>query len=193
MWQLLRPALVMLALLTLLTGVLYPLAITAAAQALFPTQANGSLVTAKGSVVGSALIGQGTAGNLRYFWSRPSAVNYNPLPSGGSNLGPTSAALQAAIEQRLSEYRAAHGAAATAPVPVDMLFASGSGLDPHISPDAARAQVDRVAQARGLERTRAAALVEQFVEPPQIGFLGQPRVNVLLLNLALDDLQSSGQ
>jgi potassium-transporting ATPase KdpC subunit len=186
-----RPALVILALLTLLTGVVYPLAVTAVAQAAFPQQANGSLVSAGGQVVGSALIGQANA-DPRYFWPRPSAIDYNPLPSGGSNQGPTSAALQKAVADRAAQLRAAHHLLADAPLPPDLLFASGSGLDPHISPEAARLQIDRVAQARqftAAQRAALAALVERAVEPPQLGLLGQPRVNVLLLNLALDGLQ----
>jgi K+-transporting ATPase ATPase C chain len=189
--QQLRPALVILALLTLLTGVAYPLAVTAAAQAAFPAQANGSLVSAGGQVVGSALIGQANTAP-RYFWPRPSAIGYNPLPSGGSNLGPTSAALQAAVAARAADLRAANHLSADVPLPPDLLFASGSGLDPHISPEAARLQIDRVAQARQFtpaQRAALAALVDRFVEPPQWGVLGQPRVNVLQLNLAVDCLK----
>jgi len=189
--QQLRPALVILGLLTLLTGVAYPLAVTAAAQAIFPAQANGSLVRVGGQVVGSALIGQANA-DPRYFWPRPSAIDYNPLPSGGSNQGPTSAALQQAVAARAAQLRAAHHLPASTPLPADLLFASGSGLDPDISPEAARLQIDRVAQARQFtpaQRDALAALVERSVEPPQLGLLGQPRVNVLLLNLALDGLK----
>ena len=189
--QQLRPALVILALLTLLTGVAYPLAVTAVAQAAFPWQANGSLVRVGGLVVGSALIGQANA-DPRYFWPRPSAIDYNPLPSGGSNQGPTSAALQQAVAARAAQLRAAHHLPASTPLPADLLFASGSGLDPDISPEAARLQIDRVAQVRQFtpaQRDALAALVERSVEPPQLGLLGQPRVNVLLLNLALDGLK----
>lgn len=189
--QQLRPALVILALLTLLTGGIYPWVVTVVAQAVFPVQANGSLVSVAGQVVGSALIGQANA-DSRYFWPRPSAIDYNPLPSGGSNLGPTSAGLQAAVTARAAELRAANGLSAEAALPPDLLFASGSGLDPHISPEAARWQIDRVAEARhftSAQRQALAALVERFIEPPQWGVLGQPRVNVLLLNLAVDGLQ----
>jgi potassium-transporting ATPase KdpC subunit len=189
--QQLRPAVVILFLLTLLTGVAYPLAITAAAQSAFPRQANGSLVTRDGHLLGSALIAQSTDDD-RYFWPRPSAIDYNPLPSGGSNLGPTSAALKTAVDSRAAKIRAANHLAADASIPQDLLFASGSGLDPHISPDAAQLQIDRVAQARQFtdaQRTLLAGLVERSIELPQLGLLGQPRVNVLLLNLALDELK----
>lgn len=184
----LRPALFMLAILTLLTGVIYPLLVTGIAQLAFPRQANGSLVIAGESVVGSALLGQANA-DPRYFQPRPSATNYSTLPSGGSNLAPASADLAAAVAQRAADFHAANGLAADAAVPTEMLFASGSGLDPHISPDAARRQVARVAAARGLDETAVAALVEEYVEGPQLGIFGQPRVNVLLLNVALDALE----
>jgi K+-transporting ATPase ATPase C chain len=141
--------------------------------------------------VGSELIGQANADD-GYFWPRPSAVNYSPLPSGGSNLGPTSSALQASVAEHAAGLRAAHHLPASAALPSDLLFASGSGLDPHISPEAARLQIDRVAQARqftAAQRAQLAALVERSIEPPQFGLLGQPRVNVLKLNLALDALK----
>lgn len=184
----LRPALVMLALLTLITGIIYPLVVTGVAQLVFPAQAHGSLLMDGEQVIGSALLGQANA-DPRYFRPRPSATGYGALPSSGSNLAPTSADLAAAVAQRAADFRAAHGLAAGDPVPVEMLFASGSGLDPHISPDAARLQIGRVAAARGLDESRIAALVEANVEGPQLGFLGRPRVNVLLLNLALDELE----
>jgi len=184
----LLPAARMLLVLTILTGVIYPLAITLAAQAIFPARANGSLVTQNGVVVGSALIGQDNH-DSRYFWGRPSAVNDNPLPSGGSNLGPTSDTLAAQVQQREADFRAANHVPDDVAVPADMLFASASGLDPHISPEAAQLQIGRVAAARGLSAEQVAALVTQYTEAPQLGFLGQPRVNVLLLNLALDDVQ----
>jgi K+-transporting ATPase ATPase C chain len=184
----LRPALVMLAILTLITGIIYPLVVTGIAQVIFPAQARGSLLGDEAQPVGSALIGQANT-NPRYFWPRPSATDYGTLPSGGSNLAPTSADLAAAVAQRSADFRAAHNLPADTAVPVEMLFASGSGLDPHISPDAARLQAGRVAEARGLDVSQVVALVEANVEGPQLGFLGQPRVNVLLLNLALDDLE----
>lgn len=188
-------ALRLLIVLTVITGVLYPLAITAVAQLAFPVQANGSLVTANQSLVGSSLIGQANQAPL-YFWPRPSAVDYmaGSAPdalgsSGATNFGPTNATLAALVREREAAFRSANALAAEVAVPPDMLFASGSGLDPHISPEAARLQIARVAQARGLEPAALAALVEQSVEPPQLGFLGKPHVNVLKLNLALDGLQ----
>lgn len=184
----LRPAATLLLLLLMLTGVVYPLIVTGVAQVAFPRQAHGSVVMVDERPAGSLLIGQAND-DPRDFWPRPSATAYNALPSGGSNLAPTSASLAAAVAQRAATFRAAHGLPAGAAVPVEMLFASGSGLDPHISPAAARLQVGRVSAARGLDEARVAALVEAHVERPQLGFLGQPRVNVLALNLALDELQ----
>ncbi|MFN8374420.1 MAG: potassium-transporting ATPase subunit KdpC [Anaerolineae bacterium] len=190
-----RPALVMFISLTLITGVIYPLFVTLIAQIVFPAQANGSLVTVDNQVVGSSLIGQMTD-DPRYFWSRPSAVSYMqgasldaPVSSGATNYSSTNANLDALVVEREQAFRSANHVPDDVAVPVEMLFASGSGLDPHISPEAARLQIDRVAEARGLDRAVVATLVEQFVEQPQLGFLGQPRVNVLLLNLALDGLE----
>lgn len=181
------PALRMLLVLTILTGVIYPLVITAAAQVLFPQQANGSLIRDGDTVLGSSLIGQYTNGDPCYFWSRPSATNYSALSSGGSNLALTSATLQTAVNERAAAFSTAHNLTNTrTPVPTEMLFASASGLDPHISPQAARLQVGRVAAARGLDEAQLMTLIDGLVEAPQLGFLGQPRVNVLLLNLALD-------
>ena len=188
MYKQIRPALLSLLILILFTGMIYPLVVTGLAQMIFPFRANGSLVMVDDKVVGSVLIGQ--AFNApRYFWSRPSAVGYNPLPSSGSNLGPTSQALLEQIEQREQALRLQYNLSADASLPADLLFASGSGLDPHISPAAARLQISRVAQARGLTEAQVAALAEQYTEPAQFGLLGEPRVNVLLLNLALDALQ----
>lgn len=185
----------MLMILTLITGVLYPLSMTAITQLVFPTQANGSLLKVDGVTVGSELIGQVTD-DPRYFWSRPSAVDTMrgssldaPGSSGATNFGGTSADLAQSVAEREAAFRAAHNLSDEVAVPVEMLFASGSGLDPHISPDAARLQVERVAAARGLAIEIVAALVEAHIEAPVLGFLGQPRVNVLLLNLALDELQ----
>lgn len=190
MFKTILPALRMLLVLTILTGVVYPLVITAAAQVLFPTQANGSLIRDGETVIGSALIGQNMNGDPRYFWLRPSAVNYNPLPSGGSNLAPTSATLQAAVIARADAFITPNGVTnASSLVPAEMLFTSGSGLDPHISPEAARLQAGRVAVARGLDEARLLMLINDMAEAPQLGILGQPRINVLLLNLALDALQ----
>jgi K+-transporting ATPase ATPase C chain len=184
----LRPALMLLLIMTFITGIIYPLLVTGIAQAFFPVQANGSLAGETGQPVGSVLLGQANA-DPRYFWPRPSATNYGTLPSSGSNLAPTSAALAELAAQRAADFRAAHGLAASDAIPVEILFASGSGLDPHVSPDAARLQAGRVATARGLDEAQVIALVETHVEGPQFGILGQPRVNVLLLNLALDELE----
>lgn len=182
-----------LVVLTLLTGVIYPLVVTAAAQIIFPNQANGSLIEIDGQIVGSELIGQQTE-DMRYFQWRPSAVDYmlgadanRPTSSGATNYGATSSTLADLIAQRRDAFADANGVNAVA-VPDDMLTASGSGLDPHISPAAARLQIDRVANARGLDRGQVAQLVEQYTEAPQLGILGEPRVNVLLLNIALEAL-----
>jgi K+-transporting ATPase ATPase C chain len=186
----LRPALLLLLLFTLVTGLLYPLLITGVAQAALPYQANGSLITHDGQPIGSALIGQPFT-DPRYFWGRPSATGpfpYNAAASGGSNLGPTNPALIEAVAARVDALRAADPAN-TAPIPVDLVTASASGLDPHISLAAARYQVNRVAQARGLPAERILALVEQHTEGRQFGLLGEPRVNVLTLNLALDEVK----
>ena len=171
-------------------GVLYPLAITVIAQLAFPAKANGSLVERDGKVVGSELLAQQFT-DPRHFWSRPSAATYGTGPSGfagssGSNLGPTSAQLQTNVRANAKALREAHKLPADAPVPADLVYASASGLDPHISPEAAHFQIARVAAARGLGEDQVKALVQKFIEPPQWGFLGEARVNVLLLNLALD-------
>lgn len=189
MLKMILPALRMLLVLTIITGVIYPLVITAAAQVFFPEQANGSLIRNGETVVGSSLIGQNMNGNPRYFWSRPSAVSYNPLPSGGSNLAPTSASLQETVVQREADFRAANNVPDDVPIPIEMLFASASGLDPHISIEAAQLQVGRIAASRGIAQSVVINLVNSMVEAPQLGFLGQERVNVLLLNLALDALE----
>jgi len=167
-------------LLTLLTGVAYPVAVTVVARLAFPNQASGSVVKRDGQPVGSALLAQKFE-SPRYFWARPSAGDYATVPSGASNLGPTSEALKKAIAER----RAKFGADA----PVEMLTASGSGLDPHISPQAAAQQIARVAEARKLDLARVTALVAETTEPPQWGIFGEPRVNVLALNLRLDALK----
>src|SRR5689334_12782254 len=183
----LRPALVSLIALTIITGVVYPVAETVIAQVVFPHQANGSLIVKDGKVVGSELIGQ-PFDDPKYFWSRPSATSpspYNAASSSGSNLSPTNPALVKAVQDRVDALRAADPGN-TAPVPVDLVAASGSGLDPHISPAAALYQVSRVAKARKLDPAVVRDLVERHTEGRQLGFLGEPRVNVLALNLALD-------
>jgi K+-transporting ATPase ATPase C chain len=172
---------------TVLTGMLYPLVITAIAQLAFHRQANGSLIERDGKVVGSELLAQQFTG-VKYFWPRPSAGSYATVPSGASNLGPTSAALQSNVLANAKAFRDGNKLPADAPVPADMVFTSGSGLDPHISPAAARLQVARVAAARNLSEDQIKALVEKFVEQSQWGVFGEPRVNVLRLNLALDEM-----
>jgi K+-transporting ATPase ATPase C chain len=183
----LRPALVLLALFTLVTGVAYPVAVTAIAQIAFPRQANGSLIVNDGKTVGSTLIGQ-PFDDPKYFWSRPSATSpfgYNAGASSGSNLSPTNPALVKTVQERVDALRAADPGN-TAPVPVDLVTASGSGLDPHISPAAALYQVGRVAKARQADVGAIRRLVEAHTEGRWLGMLGEPRVNVLELNLALD-------
>ena len=186
----LRPAIVLLALLTVITGVVYPLVVTLVAQVAFPRQANGSLVVRSDrtdDVVGSALIGQ-PFDDPKYFWSRLSATTpfaYNAAASSGSNLGPLNPALTDAVKARVEALRAADPGNES-PIPVDLVTASGSGLDPHVSPAAAHWQVPRVARARGLDPAAVQALVEQHTEGRQWGFFGEARVNVLALNLALD-------
>jgi len=176
-----------LLLLTALTGIVYPLVVTGIAQVLFPRQANGSFIMKDGKPVASELIGQ-PFDDPKYFWGRPSATSpfpYNAAASSGSNLGPTNPTLKKAVQERIDALHAADPGN-TAPIPVDLVTASGSGLDPDISPAAALYQVPRVARARGLGQDAVRNLVEQNVEGRQFGFLGEPRVNVLKLNLALD-------
>ncbi|MEC3949469.1 potassium-transporting ATPase subunit KdpC [Sphingobium sp. HWE2-09] len=179
-----RPALVMTLLFALLLGIAYPLALTGVGQALFPTQANGSLVHDKGVVIGSTVIGQAFTSD-RYFHSRPSAAGkgYDGLASSGSNLGPTSQALVDRVKADIRNYQTATPGR---PVPSDLVTASASGLDPDISPEAAFYQVDRVAKARGLDQRQVQALVTSSVERPLLGFLGEARVNLFELNRRLD-------
>lgn len=186
-----RPALVLFGALTLLTGVVYPLVVTGIAHAVFPKQANGSLLLREGKAIGSELIGQPFTG-VGYFWSRPSATGpfaYHAASSGGSNFGPLSAALRDSVRGRIALLESAGtsvGLSPGGPVPVDLVTASGSGLDPHISLAAAEYQVVRVARARGLDERVVRELVLSHTQGRQLGLLGEPCVNVLLLNLALD-------
>lgn len=182
----LRPALLLLAFLTVLTGLLYPLAVTGLAQVLFPHPANGSLIEADGQALGSTLIGQPFTAD-RYFWSRPSATSpaYNAASSTGSDLGPTHPALLDRVKADVERLRRAHPEQTGGP-PIDLVTASGSGLDPHISPAAAEYQIARVAKARGLAVEELRRLVAAHIESRQLFVLGEPRVNVLELNLALD-------
>jgi potassium-transporting ATPase KdpC subunit len=186
----LRPALVLLLLLTILTGIVYPLVVTVIARTVFPRQAAGSLLMRDGRVVGSALIGQSFS-DPGHFWSRPSATTPQPYAgtaSTGSNLGPLNPALTDAVRGRIAALRAADPGN-TAPVPVDLVTASASGLDPHISVAAANYQAARVARVRGLPLTRVQALIAAHTEGRLLGVIGEPRVNVLELNLALDALK----
>lgn len=190
----LRPALTLLLAFTLITGVAYPLAVTAAAAGLFPSNARGSLVTRDGVALGSDLIGQ-PFDDPAYFWGRPSATAgapYDARASTGSNLGPTNPALREAVAARVAALRAADPDGAAEAVPIDLVTASASGLDPHVSPAAALFQVRRVARARALPAAEVEALVRSHIEGRALGVLGEPRVNVLRLNLALDALSARG-
>lgn len=181
-----RPAIAVLALLTLITGFAYPAVVTGIAQVAFPNQANGSFITVNGATVGSSLIGQ-SFDDPKYLWGRPSAAGkgYDGASSAGSNLGPTSKALIDRIAASVDALRAANGGG---PVPVDLVTTSGSGLDPEISPAAAEYQVARIATARGLAPDAVRAVIARHTDQPLLGFLGQARVNVLLVNLDLDGL-----
>jgi K+-transporting ATPase ATPase C chain len=177
---------------TLLCGLAYPLFMTLVAQLAFHDAANGSLVTRDGQIIGSSLLAQQFTGS-NYFWPRPSACSYGTgpsglSPSGASNLGPTSGALQTNVQNNTAAFLAGNNLPTNTPVPADIVFASASGLDPDISPQAVQLQIARVAAARGLSPEKLAPLVEKFTQGSQWGFLGEPRVNVLLLNLALDEM-----
>ena len=183
----LRPALVLFVALSLITGLAYPLLVAGIAQLAFPAQANGSLIVKDGKVLGSELIGQAFS-DPKHFWGRPSATSpmpYSAANSAGSNLGPNNPALADAVKARIDALRAADPGNAAA-VPVDLVTASASGLDPHISRAAADWQLARVARVRGLPEAQLRTLVEQHTEPPLLGFIGETRVHVLRLNLALD-------
>ena len=175
---------------TVLLGGIYPLVITGVAQLVFPEKANGSLIVVDNKTIGSKLIGQNFDSDI-YFSSRPSAIDYNPLPSGGSNLGLTSEKLKQQVADRKLEFAKANQLTANMPIPSEMLFASASGLDPHISPDAAIMQVGRIENARKLNSTQKQQLfqaINQLTEEPQFLFLGEARINVLKLNLELDKI-----
>jgi K+-transporting ATPase ATPase C chain len=178
---------------TVICGIAYPVVMTVFSQLVFPEQANGSLVMRDGKIIGSALLAQQFTGS-NYFWPRPSACTYGTGPTGlaassGSNLGPTSGALQTNVQNNTAAFISGNNLPTNTVVPADIVFASASGLDPHISPEAARLQIARVAAARGLSADQVTGLVRKFTEGPQWGFLGEPRVNVLLLNVALDELE----
>lgn len=181
----------MLAVLTIITGVFYPVLMTVIAQLIFPGKSEGSLIRRNDEIVGSELIGQNFQ-NDKYFWGRPSSIGCDPIPSGASNLGPTSKSLSDSVKERRKRFIEKNVLPPDANVPIGMLFASGSGVDPHISPDAAYLQVDRVARARGFgdqKKIILKTLVENHIEALQFGLLGEPRVNVLKLNLSLDGIK----
>jgi len=187
MWQQLSPGLRINLFLTILLGVIYPLAITGICQVVFPRQANGSLITAGGQVIGSELIGQNFS-KPEYFQPRPSAAGndgYDATSSGGSNYGPTNQKLADRVKASIEKFRK-ENPDYNGPIPADLVTASGSGLDPHLSPDSALAQVPRIAKARGVTTDQLNQLVARFTEQPDLGLLGEARVNVLDINLALD-------
>ena len=186
-------ALKFLLIMTILTGVIYPLFMTALAQLTYPSKANGSMLTKDGRIVGSVLIGQSFDSTI-YFWSRPSITDYNPLRSGGSNYGPTSETLKKLVASRLEIFTKLNSIAQPNTVPKEMIFASGSGLDPHISPYAAMLQVDRISKARHFDNSQKQLLlngVKNLSEKPQFYILGEERINVLLLNLELEEIEKS--
>lgn len=171
---------------TLLTGIIYPLLITVIAQLTMKQRADGDFLSSKEKVIGAILIAQKFESD-KYFWGRPSAIDYNPLPSGGSNLGPTSSALKKAVEDRQEKILKAHQVDKDK-IPPELLFASGSGLDPHINISTAYFQIDRISKSRGAESKDIKNLIDSMIIKPSLGFLGEARINVLLLNQALDEL-----
>lgn len=178
---------------TVLTGIIYPLLVTGIAQVVFPAKANGSLIIMDNKTVGSELIGQQFDSAI-YFTSRPSAVSYNPLPSGGSNYGLTNPKLKTLVDERKQQFIAFNGLDSLTEIPSEMLFASASGLDPHISPGAALLQVERIAKARNYNQKQKQLLMQsisQHTENPQFAFLGEERINVLVLNLELDKIEQN--
>jgi len=182
-------AIKMIFLLTIITGLVYPLVVTGLSQIFFLKRANGSLIEQEGIIIGSELIGQ-KFDSSAYFWSRPSAIDYNPLPSGGSNLGPTSEKLKMLVDKRKALFDSAN-LITNAEIPSEMVFASASGLDPHISPKAAMLQVERISKARGFngsQKEQLKVLIEKMTGKPQFGILGEERINVLLLNIELDKI-----
>jgi potassium-transporting ATPase KdpC subunit len=186
--QALRMVLVM----TVFTGIIYPVAMTLLSLAMFPYQAKGSMIEKNGVIIGSELIGQKFISD-KYFHSRPSAIDYNPAPSCGTNWGPTDKRMQDSAKARTAQFKLQNNLATTTIVPKDMLFASASGVDPHISPEAAQMQVEHIAKVRGFNQAQITSLkklVEDFTQAPQLQLFGDPRVNVLKLNLALDELQN---
>lgn len=185
-----RPALGVFGALFLLTGILFPLGFTALAQVTLPERADGSLLDVDGQTVGSKLIGQSFEGD-EYFWPRPSAVEYDASNSSGSNLGPRSEQLRLLVEERAAALRQAHGLGADAPIPSELVTASGSGLDPHLSPGAADFQAARVAAARGLDEATVLALIDEHTSGRQFGLLGEASVSILDLNVALDRLDAA--
>lgn len=174
-----------------LSGIIYPFFMTGLAQLVFPSKANGSLITKDGKIIGSELIGQKFDSTL-YFWSRPSAIGYNPIPSGASNYGPTSGTLKKLVKARSNLFRRMNSLADTTEIPAEMIFASASGLDPHISPEAAILQVNRIVNNRKFgeaQREKVDSLIKSLTEYPQFHMLGQERINVFLLNLSLDRIK----
>ena len=186
-------ALKFLLVMIILTGIIYPLVMTGISQVAFPSKSNGSLILKDGKVIGSELIGQKFDSTI-YFWSRPSAIGYNPVPSGASNYGPTSDTLKKLVNARKEYFAKNNSVSNLTDVPLEMIFASGSGLDPHISPAAAQLQIERVAQARHFDNNQKQKLVEtvkNLTEKPQFLILGEERINVLNLNIALDKINQN--